>query len=174
MGFGATIPGTAPRSACQRGVVRGQGFHRDADIAKVYGCASTSLHGKGSVGLDTKPSQTGRDACWLATVSRPDIRASLAQIASKANLQQESDTYRVTDFIKMAKKGQPATVLKHLSGPRLGAFTWAGRSDAAYGDHAKGGRFLPRLRGPLSNSSVVFEVHAQDGLGQPRRGSVRF
>ena len=45
------------------------------------------------------------ELCWLATVSRPDICARLAQLASKVNDLQESDIYRINDLIRTAKNG---------------------------------------------------------------------
>ena len=48
---------------------------------------------------------------WLATVSRPDIRARLAQLASKVNDIQGSDIYRINALIKTVKLEQPRAVL---------------------------------------------------------------
>ena len=42
------------------------------------------------------------ELCWLATVSRPDICARLAQLASKVNDLQSSDIYRINALIKAA------------------------------------------------------------------------
>ena len=43
------------------------------------------------------------ELCWLATVSRPDICARLAQLASKANGPQGSDIYRIKALIQTMK-----------------------------------------------------------------------
>ena len=48
--------------------------------------------------------------CWLATVSRPDICARLARIASRINALQGGDIYRIDDLVETEKKWQPATV----------------------------------------------------------------
>ena len=88
--------------------------------------------------------------CWVATVSRPGIRARLAQLASKVNPVLASDIYRINDLIKTAKESgarinrdlicrinnliyrlQQAADLKYLSGPHLGTLAPAGWSDPA-------------------------------------------
>ena len=118
------------------------------------------------------------ELCWLATVSRPDICARLAQIASRVNELKGSDIYRINDLIKTVKIWQPRTVLKYASSPfplfrpesdRLGrnctrgekmhggAMSLVGWSDAAYGDLTKTGKcrlgyliglMSPSLNGP--------------------------
>ena len=55
------------------------------------------------------------ELCWLATASRPDICAQLAQLASKVNDLQGSDIYRINALIKNVKIAQPRTILKHAS-----------------------------------------------------------
>ena len=55
------------------------------------------------------------ELCWLATVSRPDICARLAHIASRVNVLQGSDIYRINDLIKTVKLWQPRAVLKYAS-----------------------------------------------------------
>ena len=57
------------------------------------------------------------ELCWLATVSRPDICASLAQLASKVNGLQGSDIYRINALIKIVRTDQPRAVLKYASSP---------------------------------------------------------
>ena len=57
---------------------------------------------------------------WLATVSRPDICARLARIASHINSLQGSDVYRITDLVETVKLRQAATVLKYASFSQLG------------------------------------------------------
>ena len=57
------------------------------------------------------------ELCWLATVSRPDICARLAQLASKVNEIQGSDSYRINSLMKTVKIGQPRAVLKYASSP---------------------------------------------------------
>ena len=54
---------------------------------------------------------------WLATVSRPDICARLAQLASKVNDLQGCDIYRKNSLVKTAKIDQPRAVLKYASSP---------------------------------------------------------
>ena len=92
---------------------------------------------------------------WLAMVSRPDIRPRLARVASRINLLQGSDVYRMNGLIKTAKTWQRAAALKYVSpslqgtagdstqGEKLrqrkrkihsGATTLVGWSDAASGD----------------------------------------
>ena len=39
------------------------------------------------------------ELCWLATVSRPDICARLARIASRVNVLRRGDIYRINDLI---------------------------------------------------------------------------
>ena len=43
------------------------------------------------------------ELCWLATVSRPDICARLARIASRINALTGSDVYRINDSAKTVK-----------------------------------------------------------------------
>merc|ERR1712215_525615 len=101
------------------------------------------------------------ELCWLATVSRPDICARLAQLSSKGNELQGSDIYRINALIKSVKADQPRTILKYASssfplfpagtdrrgrprsyGERLssGALSLVGWSDAAYGDLSQNGK----------------------------------
>ena len=61
----------------------------------------------------------------LATVSRPDICARLAQLASRVNSLQGSDAYLAKDLIKTAKERQQAAVLLYLSGPHIGTLSLA-------------------------------------------------
>ena len=97
------------------------------------------------------------ELCLLATVSRPDICATLARIASRINSLRGAGVYRINDSVKTIKKWQPATVLKYFSSctqgrgsmaPRIkderhrketihgNAKTLVGWSDAAYGDQS--------------------------------------
>ena len=114
------------------------------------------------------------ELCWLATVSRPDICARLAQLASKVNDLQGSDIYRFNALIKTVEIEQPRTVLKYASpsfplfpagvdskgrrrrkGERVrrGALSLVGRSDAAYGDLSQDGKCrLGYLIGIMSSS----------------------
>ena len=101
------------------------------------------------------------ELCWLATVSRPDICARLAQLASKVNDLQGSDIYRINALINNVKIDQPRAVLKYASsslplfpagpdrkgrprsnGERLhsGTLSLAGWSDAAYGNLSQNGQ----------------------------------
>ena len=57
---------------------------------------------------------------WLATVSRPDICARMARIASRTIALQSGNVYRINDVVKTAKKWQPAAVLKYVSSGNLG------------------------------------------------------
>ena len=52
---------------------------------------------------------------WLATVSRPDICARLAQLTLKVNDLQGSDIYRINALIKTVKMERPRAVLKCAS-----------------------------------------------------------
>ena len=52
------------------------------------------------------------ELCLLATVSRPDIGARSAHIASRVNSLQGSDMYRINDLVKTAKVWQQAAILK--------------------------------------------------------------
>ena len=118
------------------------------------------------------------ELCRLATVSRPDICPRLARIASRINTLKGCDVYRINDLVKIAKRRQPATVLKYVSSAqpdqensaprdenarrrketiRQNARTSVGRSDAAYGDKSSLGELrlgyfigliLPNICGP--------------------------
>ena len=78
------------------------------------------------------------ELCWLATVSRPDICARLARIASRINALTGSDVYRINDLVKTVKTWQKATQLKYASSLQWddpsGAMALVGWSDAAYGN----------------------------------------
>ena len=95
------------------------------------------------------------ELCWLATVSRPDIRAPLARIASRVNSRQGRGVYRINDPVGTVQLWQQETVLKCASstyaGTRVrgdvggkmratagrihcGAIPLSGWSDAAIGD----------------------------------------
>ena len=70
----------------------------------------------------------------MAAVSRPDICARVAPLASVASPLQWSDIYRINDLVKTMIERQPAAVLKYQSKAHVGAFTLQGRPGAAYGD----------------------------------------
>ena len=55
------------------------------------------------------------ELCWVAAVSRPDICARLARIASRINALRGSDSYRINEPIRAAKDWQRPTVLKYAS-----------------------------------------------------------
>ena len=60
------------------------------------------------------------DLCWLATVTRPDICARLARIASRVNSLQGSDVYRISDLATTVRAWRLATVLKYPSSSHMG------------------------------------------------------
>ena len=70
---------------------------------------------------------------WFATVSRPDIRAWPARLASRINSSQGSDIYQINDLIKIVEEWRQATGPKYHSGPQRGTSSLAGWSAAAYG-----------------------------------------
>ena len=72
---------------------------------------------------------------WAATVSRPDICARLARIASRINAPRGSDVYRINELVRAVKNWRPATVLEYASSFR--PWQALGRND--------------RLRGALQN-----------------------
>ena len=51
----------------------------------------------------------------VAAVSRPDICARLARIASRINALRGSDVYRINELVRVVKDWQRATVLKYAS-----------------------------------------------------------
>ena len=53
------------------------------------------------------------ELCWLAAVSRPDICARLAQLASKVNDLQRSEIYRINAVAETVEIDLPRTVLKY-------------------------------------------------------------
>ena len=60
------------------------------------------------------------ELCWLARVSRPDICARLARIASGANSSQGSDVYRIDDIVWTIKVLRKAIFLKYRSASHMG------------------------------------------------------
>ena len=100
------------------------------------------------------------ELCWLATVSRPDICARLAQLASKVNDLQGSDIYRINAPIKTVEAEQPPAALNASSSfplspagvgargrrrsnggrVRSGALSLVGWSGAAFGDLSRNGK----------------------------------
>ena len=55
------------------------------------------------------------EICWSAAVSRPDICARSARIASRVDSLQGSDVYRINDLTKPAKVWQKAAILRYFS-----------------------------------------------------------
>ena len=111
-------------------------------------------------GCEIASAQIG-ELCSLATVSRPDICARLAWIASRINSLQGAGVYRINDLAKTVKKWQPAAVSKYFSSGKMdqsssarrrnnerhckekihgNTMTLAGRPDAAYGDQSSLGK----------------------------------
>ena len=99
---------------------------------------------------------------WVAAVSRPDICARLAPIASRVNSLRRSDVYRINELVRVAKDWQQETVRKDASsshpwrapgrgdgvqrklwkrGERVlcDSMTLAGWRDAAYGGQSAAG-----------------------------------
>ena len=54
----------------------------------------------------------------VATVSRPDMCARLARIASKINALRGSDVYRTSELARLVEEWNGATALKYASPPR--------------------------------------------------------
>ena len=86
------------------------------------------------------------ELCWLATVSRPDICARLARIASRINALTGSDVYRINDLVKTVKTRQkllsPEDV--KLCQCKLGELCWlatVSRPDIC----ARSARIAPRI-----------------------------
>ena len=103
------------------------------------------------------------ELCWVATVSRPNIRASLARVALRINALCGSDVYRIGELVRVAKEWQPATALMYASSshpwkslgrddrsqaalPKRGeevhggSMTMEGWSGAGYGDQSTEGK----------------------------------
>ena len=97
------------------------------------------------------------ELCWVATISRPDICALLARIASRINALCGSGVYRINELDRVVKDWPHATALKYAASSRpsktlggagkaqanlrnrrervqSGYMSLVGRSDAAYGD----------------------------------------
>ena len=138
------------------------------------------------------------ELCWLATVSRPDICARSARIASRANTLQGGDVYRINDLVKTAKKWQPAAVLKYVSSAQLGqeilaprdenvsrrkerirgnAMTLVGRLDAAYEGPIQSGEMptgiCHRFNAPqplLASPHYPLDVKVHTKAGQEQSG----
>ena len=60
------------------------------------------------------------ELCWLAMVSRPEICARLARLASRVNSLVGSDVYQINDLLESAKEWLQATAFEYLAGLRLG------------------------------------------------------
>ena len=58
------------------------------------------------------------ELCCVAAVSRPDICARLARIATRINALRGSDAYRKIEVVRAVEKWQCATVLKYASTSR--------------------------------------------------------
>ena len=58
------------------------------------------------------------ELCWAAAVSRPEICALPARIASRVNARSGSDAYRINELVRAAKDWQHATALKYASSSR--------------------------------------------------------
>ena len=56
-----------------------------------------------------------REIFWLATVSRPDVRARPAPLAPKVNVFQGDDVYPMNALIKTMQLAQPRAVLRRTS-----------------------------------------------------------
>ena len=59
------------------------------------------------------------ELCWPSTVSRPDICARLARIASRINSLQGSDVYRINDLSKTARLWRKDVVFKFAASSQL-------------------------------------------------------
>ena len=59
--------------------------------------------------------------CSAASVSRPDICASLARVASYVSSPQGSDVHRIDDVVKTAEVWRQVVILKYASSSHLGA-----------------------------------------------------
>ena len=71
------------------------------------------------------------EVCWVASVSRPDICARLARIASWISALCGSDVYRINELVRAAEGWQQATALKYASS----SLSWEapGRGDKVHG-----------------------------------------
>ena len=90
----------------------------------------------------------------LATVSRPDICARLARVASRFNALQGCDVYRINESVKTAKERQQATVLKYVPSSQLGQENLALRD-------AK----MRRCRGKIHGDSMTLLGWSDAALG---------
>ena len=72
------------------------------------------------------------ELCWVATVSRPDLCARLARIASRINALCGSDVCRIHGLVRAVKDWQQATVLKYA--PPSHPWKTLGRSDRVAGE----------------------------------------
>ena len=93
---------------------------------------------------------------WVATVSRLDICARLAKIASRIKSRRRSDVYRINELVRAAKEWQKAPPHSWVSPGfegkakgdlgnrreklRGGTSSVVGWSDAGYGDQLAGGK----------------------------------
>ena len=104
--------------------------------------------------------------CRLAAVSRPDICARLARIASRVNSLLGSDVYRINDLAKTVKAWQPLAILKYLSSSHMSKHA---RGDADREMRRRGGR----IHG--ETATLVGWAHSaygdQSTMGKCRRGS---
>ena len=118
------------------------------------------------------------ELCCLATVSRPDICATLARIAPQITSLRSVDVFRINDLVKTVREWQPATVSKNFAFGKMDqgssarprnderhckekihgdAMALVGWSDASYEDQSSLGTcrlgyniglMSPNLRGP--------------------------
>ena len=133
------------------------------DIAAIAGCATGSAF-PGE--CEVAPTHTW-DLCWLATVSRPDICARLARIASRINALQGCDVYRIDELVKIAREWQQATELTYVSSSQLGPGNLAPRD--AKMRHRRG-KVNGNTRTLAGWSAAAYR--GQSSLGQRRLGYV--
>ena len=80
---------------------------------------------------------------WVAAVSRPDICARLARIASRVSALCGSDMYRINELVRAEKDGQQATAPKYaLSSQPSKGLGWGGKVQGALrkgGERVHGG-----------------------------------
>ena len=119
-----------------------------------------------------------RELHWVAAVSRPDISARLAGLASRTNSIRGSHAYRINELIRAVKGRQNATVRKSASPSRpwrtlggvgkakdalcsrggkmpRGLMSFVGRSDAAYADQSTAGKRRPGYIIGLTSSRLT-------------------
>ena len=75
----------------------------------------------------------------MATASRADICACLAQSAARVNALEVGGIFRISDLIKTAESWQPQTALRYNSGVDPDDLPLECWSDAGQGDQTKAG-----------------------------------